>query len=145
MPAVTQTRGLSRFIEAQEASYRQALAELRAGRKQSHWMWFIFPQLAGLGHSSTSQYYALKSLDEAQAYLEDPLLGARLKECTETVLGLSGRSANDIFGSIDALKFRSSMTLFSRVSTADSPFRQALEKFFQGQLDERTLGLLDGG
>ena len=144
VPEQTQSKDLSRFIEAQRHSYQQALTELREGRKETHWMWFIFPQLAGLGHSSTARYYALASLDEARAYLADPLLGARLKECTEAVLRLSGRSAIDIFGGIDAMKFRSSLTLFSMASDSDSLFREALERYFEGEMDGMTVQLLDG-
>ena len=143
VPMIPQTSDLSRFVEAQRDTYQQALSELRAGTKQTHWMWFIFPQLAGLGQSSTSRHYALKSIEEAQAYLADPVLGARLRECTEAVLGLSGRSAMAIFGGIDTVKFRSSLTLFCRAAGADSPFRKALDKYFDGEMDARTLELLD--
>jgi uncharacterized protein (DUF1810 family) len=143
VPAIPQTSDLSRFIEAQRDTYQQALSELRAGRKQTHWMWFIFPQLAGLGQSSTSRYYALKNIEEARAYLADPVLGARLRESTEAVLALSGRSAVEIFGGIDTLKFRSSLTLFCRVAGAGSPYREALDKYFDGEMDARTLALLD--
>ena len=143
VPTIPQTSDLSRFIEAQRDTYQQALSELRAGRKQSHWMWFIFPQLAGLGQSSASRYYALKNIEEARAYLADPVLGARLRDCTEAVLGLNGRSAMEIFGGIDTLKFRSSLTLFCRAAGADSPYRQALDKYFEGKMDTRTLELLD--
>jgi uncharacterized protein (DUF1810 family) len=134
---------LCRFTEAQRDTYPQALSELRAGRKQTHWMWFIFPQLAGLGQSSTSEYYALRDIEEAQAYLEDRVLGARLKECTEAVLEVSGKSATEIFGGIDSLKFRSSLTLFCQAAGPGSLFHQALDKYFEGELDARTLELLD--
>ena len=143
MPMIPQTSDLTRFIKAQGDTYEQALSELRAGRKQTHWMWFIFPQLAGLGQSGTSRYYGLKNIEEAQAYLEDPVLGTRLQECTEAVLEVSGRSAVEIFGGIDSLKFRSSLTLFCQVAATDSLFHQALEKYFEGELDARTLELLD--
>ena len=143
MPEQTPNKDLSRFTEAQRHSYQQALSELREGRKETHWMWFIFPQLAGLGHSSTARYYALTNLDEARAYLADPLLGARLLECTEAVLRLSGKSATDIFGGIDAMKFRSSLTLFAMASGSDSLFRQALDRYFEGEMDTRTLELLE--
>ena len=143
MPEQTPNKDLSRFTEAQRHSYQQALSELRDGRKETHWMWFIFPQLAGLGHSSTARYYALTNLDEARAYLADPLLGARLLECTEAVLRLSGKSATDIFGGIDAMKFRSSLTLFAMASGSDSLFRQALDRYFEGEMDTRTLELLE--
>ncbi len=130
---------LHRFVEAQAPVYADVLAELRAGRKRSHWMWFIFPQIAGLGRSTMAQFYAISSIDEARAYLDHPLLGERLRECTELVLATEGRSARDIFGAPDDLKFRSSMTLFSEAGAADEPFRTALAKFFGGAPDEATL------
>lgn len=136
---------LTRFIEAQEAIYDSALAELRAGHKRSHWMWFIFPQLAGLGRSSTARYYALEGLDEARAYLAHPLLGPRLDECTAATLGHTQRSALDIFGPLDELKFRSSLTLFALVTDPGSTFQQALQRFFGGRQDQRTLELLGRG
>jgi uncharacterized protein (DUF1810 family) len=134
---------LVRFIDAQQSVYEQALSELRLGRKQSHWMWFIFPQIAGLGRSGTSQYYALRGLDEARAYLSDTVLGARLLECTNVVITIEGRSALDIFGGIDEMKFRSSMTLFSHVAGPESIFQQVLDKYFAGEEDHRTLKILD--
>ena len=143
VPMIPQTSDLSRFVEAQRDTYQQALSELRAGRKQTHWMWFIFPQLAGLGQSSTSRYYGLKNIEEARAYLEDPVLGGRLKECTEAVLEVSGRSAMEIFGGIDSLKFRSSLTLFCRVAGAESLYQKALDRYFEGEMDARTIELLD--
>lgn len=136
------TGELERFLTAQRGVYDRALAELRSGQKRSHWMWFIFPQLAGLGHSSTAQYYALQSLDEARDYLADPTLGARLKQCTEALLSLEGLSAEAILGPIDALKFRSSMTLFGLAAGPASPFQQALAKYYDGAPDPRTLELL---
>lgn len=135
--------GLDRFVEAQAHAYADALAELRDGRKESHWMWFIFPQIAGLGTSPTSRFYAIASLDEARAYLAHPLLGARLRECTEAVLAHAGTRAEAIFGGIDAVKLRSSMTLFDRVAGGDNPFGRCLAAFFDGQRDARTLALLD--
>jgi uncharacterized protein (DUF1810 family) len=133
---------LQRFIRAQEGIYETALAELRAGSKQSHWMWFIFPQLRGLGHSATATYYGIASLDEARAYLEHPLLGARLRQCVEALLPWSERrTATQILGSIDALKLRSSLTLFDRAEP-EAVFAAGLAAFFGGESDERTLALL---
>ena len=131
-----------RFIRAQEGVYSDALRELHTGHKQSHWMWFIFPQLAGLGHSSTARYYALDNLDQARAYLRHPLLGARLRECTSATLAIDGRTVDEIFGPVDALKFRSSLTLFSRAAGDESLFARALAKFCTDE-DQRTLALLD--
>jgi uncharacterized protein (DUF1810 family) len=133
---------LSRFLQAQEGAYEQALAEIRSGRKRSHWMWYIFPQLQGLGLSSTSRLYAIKSLAEAEAYLNHPVLGPRLIECTEAVLGVEGGSASEIFGHPDDMKLRSCATLFTRLSPAGSVFDKLLEKYFRGQPDQRTLRLL---
>jgi uncharacterized protein (DUF1810 family) len=133
---------LTRFVLAQNADYDRALSELRRGRKQSHWMWYIFPQLDGLALSSTSKRYAIKSLDEARAYLDHPVLGPRLLECAETVMALQGRSAADIFGSPDDLKLRSSATLFASVLPGGSVFEQLLDKYYQGHRDPRTLQLL---
>jgi uncharacterized protein (DUF1810 family) len=136
---------LERFIRAQDGVYESALAELRAGSKQSHWMWFIFPQLRGLGHSQTAVYYGISSLEEAHAYLSHPLLGTRLRECVEAVLHWRGRrSAQEILGSIDAVKLRSSLTLFDRVDP-HSLFDQGLLNFFAGKRDELTLALLHRG
>jgi uncharacterized protein (DUF1810 family) len=134
---------LERFVQAQEGVYPRALAELKAGRKQSHWMWFIFPQVAGLGHSAMAQHYAIASLDEARAYLAHAVLGPRLKACTQAVLDVEGRSAHDIFGSPDDLKFRSSMTLFAEAKPRDILFQAALDKYFGGEGDAKTLQLLD--
>jgi len=133
---------LNRFVEAQEEVYPRALAELKLGRKRSHWMWFIFPQIDGLGYSSTAKFYAIKSKDEAKGYLDHPLLGKRLVECAEALLKIEGNSAAQIFGSPDALKLRSSMTLFASVSPADSVFSRALDQYFRGEPDQRTLELL---
>jgi uncharacterized protein (DUF1810 family) len=133
---------LDRFIRAQEDEYDQALAEISAGRKRSHWMWYIFPQLDGLAFSSTSKYYAIKGLEEARAYLAHPVLGPRLVACAEAALAVEGRSATAIFGSPDDLKLRSSATLFSRVSKPGSVFHRLLDKYYRGQPDERTLRLL---
>jgi uncharacterized protein (DUF1810 family) len=136
------TPDLERFVQAQQGVYEQALAELRAGRKRSHWMWYIFPQFEGLGASSISRQYAIKSVAEAQAYLAHPVLGPRLVECAHAVLGVDGHSANQIFGSPDDLKLRSSATLFAVVSPAASVFHQIIDKYFDGRDDDRTRSLL---
>src|SRR4051794_27914329 len=141
---------LQRFVAAQELVFATALAELQAGRKRTHWMWFIFPQLRGLGRSATAIYYGIASLDEARAYLAHPLLGPRLESCTNAVLGVEGRSLHEIFGSPDDLKFHSSMTLFAVAAGGEagetaSPYRQALDRRFQGKPDPQTLGLLGAG
>ena len=133
---------LERFSSAQSRVYDQALSELRAGRKRSHWMWFIFPQIRGLGHSPTSLHYAIRDLEEARAYMAHPVLGPRLRECAEAVMEVEGRSASEIFGYPDDLKLRSSMTLFSRASGGESVFDRVLEKYYQGQPDSRTLEIL---
>ena len=128
---------LERFVEAQNPVYEQACAELRAGSKQSHWMWFVFPQLKGLGHSSMAARFGIASLKEAEAYLRHPILGPRLIECTRLVTSVKGRSVEEIFGYPDHLKFHSSMTLFAQVG--GGVFVEALEKFFGGRLDGLTL------
>jgi uncharacterized protein (DUF1810 family) len=133
---------LGRFQQAQEDDYEQALSEITNGRKRSHWMWYIFPQIDGLGSSSTARHYAIKSLDEARAYLAHPVLGPRLLECAEAVVRVEGRSAREIFGSPDDLKLRSSATLFACVSPPGSVFDRLLEKYYQGRRDDRTLQLL---
>jgi uncharacterized protein (DUF1810 family) len=135
---------LDRFVAAQADIYSQALAELRAGRKQSHWMWFVFPQLAGLGRSQTAVFYAIASAAEARSYLAHPLLGARLIECTEALLAHRERSAEAILGGVDAIKLRSSMTLFETVAEHPAPFASVLEAFFDAERDPATLMLLDG-
>jgi uncharacterized protein (DUF1810 family) len=135
---------LQRFIDAQDGVHAIALAELRAGRKESHWMWFVFPQLAGLGRSPASRLYAVGSLDEARAYLAHPILGPRLRESVEAVRTWAGtRSAEEIFGPVDAMKLRSSLTLFDEAQPG-AIFRKALENLFGGQRDPRTLALLPG-
>ena len=134
--------GLNRFVLAQGAVYHQALAEIRRGEKRSHWMWYVFPQIAGLGSSPTSRHYAIRSAAEAGAYLEHPVLGPRLRECAEAALGVEGRTAAEIFGGIDAQKLRSSATLFATVSPEGSVFQRLLDRYFQGRPDERTLELL---
>jgi uncharacterized protein (DUF1810 family) len=133
---------LNRFVLAQQEDYEQALAEIRGGKKRTHWMWYIFPQIDGLAFSSTSKYYAIKSIDEAKAYLEHPLLGPRLLECAEAVVGVEGRSAKEIFGSPDDLKLRSCATLFACVSPPGSAFDRLLEKYYRGERDQKTLQLL---
>jgi uncharacterized protein (DUF1810 family) len=133
---------LTRYLHAQEGVYEQALAEIRSGRKRSHWMWFIFPQYDGLGFSSTSKLYAIRSVAEARAYLNHPVLGTRLVECCEAVLQIEGRSAREIFGSPDDLKLRSCATLFARVSPVGSVFERVLEKYFQGAEDGETIRLI---
>ena len=135
--------GLERFVQAQAGVYDQALAEIRAGRKTSHWMWFIFPQIDGLGSSPMAKKYAIKSIAEAQAYLKHPVLGPRLVECCEAVLQINGKSAPDIFGDTDAMKLRSSATLFEYVAAEDSVFGRLLDKCFGGLRDDATLRLLD--
>jgi uncharacterized protein (DUF1810 family) len=135
--------GLQRFVAAQDGVYPQALAEVRAGDKRSHWMWFIFPQLAGLGRSPTAQFYGIAGRDEASGYLAHPVLGPRLREITDAMLGWSDkRSAEAILGGIDALKFRSSMTLFAAVADEPAPFTRALDAFYGGERDGLTLELL---
>ena len=126
---------LARFTAAQERVYDQALAELRAGRKESHWMWFIFPQFEGLGESPTSRRFAIRSLEEARAYLDDPVLGPRLLECSHALLGLAGLSASAIFGYPDDMKLRSSMTLFELAAPPRSVFTRVIEKYFGGERD----------
>ncbi len=135
--------GLSRFVEAQDRVYGSVLAELKSGQKRSHWMWFIFPQIAGLGHSATSMHYSIKSVEEARAYLGHPVLGKRLVECSAVLLDVEGRSASAIFGYPDDMKLKSSMTLFaSAASDPHSVFDQVLDKYFQGQRDSATLEIM---
>lgn len=141
-PQASDPFDLNRFIEAQQGSYDVALAEIRAGHKRTHWMWYIFPQVAGLAFSSMSQKYAIQSVAEANAYLQHPILGPRLIACTQAALAVEGKSANQIFGSPDDLKLKSSATLFTAVSPEGSVFERLLEKYYQGQRDERTLKLL---
>jgi uncharacterized protein (DUF1810 family) len=131
--------GLKRFVDAQEPVYQEVLEELRAGKKRSHWIWFIFPQIAGLGSSPTAQRYAIASIDEALAYLGHPILGARLRECTAIVNQIEGRTVSEIFGWPDDMKFRSCMTLFAQATTENQVFRDALEKYFSGEADQQTL------
>ena len=133
---------LNRFVQAQKAVYDEALLEIKRGRKSSHWMWYIFPQFDGLGFSTTSRLYSIKSVEEAAAYLAHPILGPRLTECAEAALCVEGRSAHEIFGSPDDMKLRSCATLFARVSPPGSVFHRLLDKYFQGKPDRKTLGLL---
>ncbi|WP_152047303.1 DUF1810 domain-containing protein [Aureimonas psammosilenae] len=133
---------LSRFLDAQAPVIEGAMEELRRGRKTSHWMWFVFPQIAGLGRSSIAQFYAIGSLDEAKAFARHPVLGPRLMHCTQLVNAVAGRSAHEIFGSPDDVKFRSSMTLFERAADDPRPFAEAIDRFFDGTRDEATLNRL---
>jgi uncharacterized protein (DUF1810 family) len=133
---------LDRFVRAQEPVMDEVRAELKAGRKATHWMWFVFPQLAGLGSSHYAQLYAISSLDQAKAYLAHPVLGPRLVECTDLVNAAEGRTAHDIFGSPDDMKFHSSMTLFALAGLDEPAFGAALVKYFDGKRDSRTLDLL---
>lgn len=134
---------LNRFVEAQSPVYDQALAELRAGRKRTHWMWFVFPQIEGLGSSDTARFYAIADRAEAAAYLKHPLLGPRLRQCAAALLGVEGRTGLEIRGSPDDLKARSCMTLFAELPDADPVFRQVLEKYYAGEPCRRTLEILD--
>ena len=130
---------LQRFLDAQARNYAQAIEELRAGRKASHWMWYVFPQIAGLGSSAMAQTYAIGSLGEARAYLEHPLLGERLRDCVRAVLAAQGRSARQVFGSPDDRKFRSSLTLFREAAPGEPLFQAALDAYFAGEPDAATL------
>ncbi|MBB3912227.1 DUF1810 domain-containing protein [Sphingomonas desiccabilis] len=130
---------LDRFVEAQAGVWAQALAELKAGRKTGHWMWFVFPQIAGLGRSGTARFYAIADADEARAYLAHPLLGARLRETAEALLAHRGRSAEAMLGGIDAIKLRSSMTLFEAVAPGEPVFAAVLDAFYGGKCDPETL------
>lgn len=141
---VTTAYDLERFVAAQSPVYDDVLRELDAGEKRTHWMWFIFPQVSGLGHSSMAREFAIASRDEANAFLRHPLLGHRLVECTERVNAIEGKTIEQIFGSVDAMKFRSSMTLFSAITDEGSPFRSALRKYYADRPDERTLERLTG-
>jgi uncharacterized protein (DUF1810 family) len=139
---------LTRFMEAQSGSvrgsdYRTALSELQSGRKRSHWIWYIFPQIEGLGSTDYAVRFSIKGIDEARAYLAHPILGPRLIECAEAVLAIEGRSAQQIFGDIDRMKLRSSMTLFAQAAGADSVFTRVLDKYFYGEPDSRTLSILN--
>jgi uncharacterized protein (DUF1810 family) len=133
---------LQRFVDAQEPVFEQVCAELRGGRKRSHWIWFIFPQMRGLGHSEPAIFYGISSRQEAEAYLAHPVLGPRLRECTRLVTMVEGRSIDQILGYPDNLKFRSSMTLFASTGSENQIFRDALQRYFDGEPDQRTLDLL---
>ena len=136
------TDDLERFGTEQNRDYETVLAELRRGRKASHWIWFIFPQIAGLGRSAMSQHFAIRSLDEARAYLAHPVLGPRLRECVGLLLAVDGRTADEIFGPLDAMKVRSSMTLFHRAAPDEPGFRHVLERLYDGIADPATDELL---
>ena len=145
MSATTNGTGLQRFVEAQAATYAAALAEVRAGRKTTHWMWFIFPQLSGLGTSRMARHYAIADLDEARAYLAHAVLGARLHEIMTAAAAVPAGTALEVFGSPDDLKLHSSATLFSLLSSKSSPFHAVLDRYFDGEPDPRTLRLLGFG
>lgn len=139
---MTTENNLKRFIEAQEADYQIALSEIKNGRKQSHWMWYIFPQIHGLGFSETSKFYAIKNIQEAEEFLMHPILGYRLNEICNKLLELKSNDANKIFGSPDDLKLKSSMTLFSSLDNSNPVFQSVLEKFFNGTKDNKTLQII---
>jgi uncharacterized protein (DUF1810 family) len=139
MPKADDPYDLQRFVDAQNPVYYRVRAELKSGRKQTHWMWFIFPQIAGLGHSATAQRYAISSLREAQAYLDHAILGPRLRECTRLLTGVEGRSAREILGPPDDMKLRSCLTLFAHAAPDEQIFRDALDKYFNGDFDRSTV------
>jgi uncharacterized protein (DUF1810 family) len=141
--STTDPYNLERFVEAQQEAYEDVCAELRAGSKSSHWMWFIFPQMKGLGMSATSDWFGISSLNEAEAYLRHPVLGRRLRECTQLVNLIEGRPIREIFGSPDYLKFRSCMTLFAYATAENRVFLDALQKYSNGEFDRATLALLE--
>ena len=140
-PKERKDHSLERFVDAQERMYNMALTEVKSGKKLSHWIWYIFPQLKGLGMSGNSHYYGIDNIEEAKAYLQHPILGARLREITSVFLGLTGKNAQDVFGYLDAMKVRSCMTLFNEVAD-DDLFRKVLERYYSGLADERTLTIL---
>jgi uncharacterized protein (DUF1810 family) len=133
---------LSRFVEAQDESYEDIIRELKNGKKVTHWMWYIFPQIAGLGFSSTARFFAIQTREEAQAYLDHPILGERLLDCTGIVIAHQGKSAVGMFGDVDAMKFKSSMTLFMSLAGSDSVYQNAIDKYFKGEPDRKTLEIL---
>lgn len=139
---MSDTHDLERFVEAQARCYADVVAELRAGSKRTHWMWFVFPQLRGLGRSATAEHFGIRSAGEASAYWEHPVLGERLRECVDLVLAVEGRTARQIFGTPDDLKFRSCMTLFASVVPGHAAFAAAIEKYYEGVMDPLTLELL---
>jgi uncharacterized protein (DUF1810 family) len=140
---MTDNNELIRFLDAQNQVYLKALSEIKNGKKETHWMWYIFPQIKGLGASETSKYYAIKDLEEATAYLEHPILGKHLIEITEEVLKLNGKTATQIFGTPDDMKLRSCMTLFANVNNADPVFQKVLDNYFNGLPDDRTIQLIN--
>lgn len=133
---------LQRFLDAQQRDYQTALSEIKNGRKVSHWMWYIFPQIDGLGFSSTAKFYSIKDLTEAKNYFEHPVLGARLVEISEALLNIDGKTANQILGSPDDMKLKSSMTLFGALENTDDVFQKVLDKYYDGAKDEKTLRLI---
>lgn len=137
------TYDLNRFLEAQETIYNEALTEIKNGKKQGHWMWFIFPQIAGLGFSDFNVFYAIKNIDEATQYLHHPVLGKRLIEISKAVLEIKGKTANEIFGKPDDRKLQSCMTLFAQITNTDPIFQKVLDQYYQGTKDEKTLQLLN--
>jgi uncharacterized protein (DUF1810 family) len=139
---IANTKTLDRFVEAQAATYDAVVRELTTGRKRTHWMWFIFPQITGLGFSATAQFFAIQHREEARSYFKHPILGERLLECTNIILSLEGVSALELFGEIDAMKFKSSMTLFLSIAGGDSPFHKAIDKYFDAKPDLKTLEIL---
>jgi uncharacterized protein (DUF1810 family) len=141
-PGANDPYDLGRFVQAQRGAYERALSEITSGRKRTHWMWYIFPQVDGLGSSSTAKRYAIRSLDEARAYLDHPVLGPRLRQCAEAALRVEGRAAREVFGSPDDLKLRSCATLFACVSPTGSVFDRLLDRYYGGERDPRTLQLL---
>lgn len=136
------SQSLQQFLDAQQNTYQQALTEIKNGRKRSHWMWFIFPQIAGLGFSETSKLYAIKNLEEAKLYLDHDVLGPRLIEISKALLGIEGKTANQIFGNPDDMKLKSSMTLFSSPANANPVFEEVLTKYFNGVRDQKTLQII---
>lgn len=144
-PSLADPFDLSRFVRAQEDDYERVLLEIRGGLKCTHWMWYIFPQVDGLAFSATSKHYSIKSLEEAKAYLDHPVLGPRLLECAEAVVRVEGRSASEILGSPDDLKLRSCATLFASVSPPGAVFDRLLDKYYRGRRDDKTLELLGSG
>jgi uncharacterized protein (DUF1810 family) len=143
MPKTNDPFDLSRFLEPQEDDYAQVLSEIKDGQKRTHWMWYIFPQLDGLGFSSMAQRYSIKSIEEAQAFLDHPILGSRLLECAEAVIAVEERSITEVFGSTDALKLRSCATLFALLSPSGSVFHRILEKYYYGERDDKTLRIFE--
>jgi uncharacterized protein (DUF1810 family) len=137
-----ETKDLNRFLEAQQNTYNTALLEIQQGKKQSHWMWFIFPQIAGLGYTDYNKFYAIKDIEEAQAYYNHPILGKRLIEISEAILQIPNKTALEIMGKPDTKKLKSCMTLFSLLPNSDSVFKSVLEKFYKGETDENTIAIL---